>query len=161
MKNKTLAWLLAIFLWWLGIHKFYLWNVLWWFIYILFCWTWVPSILWIIEWIIYFTKSDEDWDKEYNPEKKAEKKDQLYDKLLKLDSLEEKGYITEEEYKEQVKEIKKQIKDIKEEDKPKGKTKAEIEKEQKEDDDFHKKALIVMWIVFLLVVILIVVQILN
>lgn len=65
-KDKTTAWLLAIFLWWLGVHKFYLWNYVQGIIYIVFIATFIPAILWLIEGIIYLTMSQEKFDWAYN-----------------------------------------------------------------------------------------------
>lgn len=65
-RNKVLAGLLAIFLGILGIHKFYLGQTIWGIVYIVFCWTYIPSLLGFIEGIIYFCMSDEKFDEKYN-----------------------------------------------------------------------------------------------
>ncbi len=57
-KNRIVAALLALFLGGLGIHKFYLGKVGTGIIYLIFCWTGIPSIIAIIEAIIYLTMSD-------------------------------------------------------------------------------------------------------
>ena len=59
LKSKTAAGLLAIFLGGLGIHKFYLGKAGQGILYILFCWTYIPEILGLVEGIIYLTQSDE------------------------------------------------------------------------------------------------------
>jgi hypothetical protein len=63
-KNKVTAGMLAIFLGGLGIHRFYLGQ--WWGIfYLLFCWTFIPSIIALIEAITFFCTSDESWEEKY------------------------------------------------------------------------------------------------
>lgn len=49
MKNKIAAGLFGIFLGGLGIHKFYLGQIGWGIVYILFCWTYIPGIVGLIE----------------------------------------------------------------------------------------------------------------
>ena len=64
-KNKIVAAILAFFLGGFGIHKFYLGQIGWGIIYILFCWTFIPSIVAFIEFIIYLCTSDEDFARKY------------------------------------------------------------------------------------------------
>lgn len=82
-KNKTAAGLLAIFLGWWGIHKFYLgftgpglvfllvntigWAVTW---MLLFLPNLALGVIALIEGIIYLTKSDQDFEQTYVVEKK-------------------------------------------------------------------------------------------
>ena len=61
VKSKVTAGILAILLGGLGIHKFYLGKIFQGILYILFCWTYIPAIIGVIEGIIYLTKSDEAW----------------------------------------------------------------------------------------------------
>jgi len=68
MKSKTTAGILAILLGGIGIHKFYLGRTLWGIIYILFCWTLIPSIVGFIEGLIYLCSSDQEFNAKYNPE---------------------------------------------------------------------------------------------
>jgi TM2 domain-containing membrane protein YozV len=65
MKNKTTAGILAIFLGGLGIHKFYLGKWIQGFIYLIFCFTYIPAIIAIFEGISYFIQSDEEFNKKY------------------------------------------------------------------------------------------------
>ncbi|MDO5516789.1 MAG: TM2 domain-containing protein [Clostridium sp.] len=58
IKSKIAAGLLAIFLGGLGIHKFYLGKVGLGILYLVFCWTYIPSIIGFIEGIIYLCSSD-------------------------------------------------------------------------------------------------------
>ena len=64
-KSKTTAGILAILLGGIGIHKFYLGKIGIGIIYILFCWTYIPAILGIIEGITYLTASDEKFYQKY------------------------------------------------------------------------------------------------
>ena len=64
-KSRIVAAILAFFLGGLGIHKFYLGQIGWGIIYLIFCWTFVPSIVAFIEFIIYLCTSDEDFAKKY------------------------------------------------------------------------------------------------
>ena len=66
MKNKLTAWLLAILWWTLGFHKFYLGKWVQGIIYLLLCATGIPTILWILEWIIYLGNTKEHFDINYN-----------------------------------------------------------------------------------------------
>lgn len=70
MKSKNTAGLLALFLWWLGIHKFYLWRNMEGIIYVLLVWTWIPMIFWIIEAFILWGINQEKFEKEYNKDSK-------------------------------------------------------------------------------------------
>ncbi len=56
-KNKIVAALLAFFFGGLGIHKFYLGRVGQGILYILFCWTGIPSIIAFIEFIIFLVEA--------------------------------------------------------------------------------------------------------
>lgn len=65
-KNKIVAALLAFFLGGFGIHKFYLGRVGWGILYLLFCWTFIPSFVSLIEAIYYLVMSDGNFNKKYN-----------------------------------------------------------------------------------------------
>lgn len=66
MKNKITACILAILLGWIGVHKFYLGKWGQWILYALFCWTYIPLILWFIEWLYYLILKKEEFDIMYN-----------------------------------------------------------------------------------------------
>ncbi|KAF0813028.1 Fimbrial protein [Andreprevotia sp. IGB-42] len=64
-KDKTAAGLLAIFLGWLGAHRFYLGQ--WWGIfYLLFFWTWIPGLVSFIEGIVFLCTDAARWDEKRN-----------------------------------------------------------------------------------------------
>lgn len=66
MKSKIAAGLFAILLGGIGIHHFYLGHVVLGILYILFCWTGIPSLVGLVEGILYLTQSDEAFDIKYN-----------------------------------------------------------------------------------------------
>lgn len=66
MKNRVSAILLALFLGGFGIHKFYLNKITAGILYLIFFWTFIPSILALIDLIILICLSDEDFNKKYN-----------------------------------------------------------------------------------------------
>ena len=64
-KSRLAAALFAFFLGGLGVHKFYLGRVGQGFLYLIFCWTFIPSIVAFIEFIIYLTMTDEAFRQKY------------------------------------------------------------------------------------------------
>lgn len=64
-KDRLVAILLALFLGGLGLHKFYLGKTGQGIVYLLLCWTGIPSLVAWIETLIYLAKSDEAWAAEY------------------------------------------------------------------------------------------------
>ncbi len=64
-RNRIAAALFAILLGGLGVHKFYLGRVGIGILYLLFCWTFIPMIVGVIEGIIYLTQTDEAFTAEY------------------------------------------------------------------------------------------------
>lgn len=65
-RNKVSAGLLALLLGGLGIHKFYLGKGGQGILYLIFCWTGIPSIIAFIEAIIYFVMDEDSFDEKYN-----------------------------------------------------------------------------------------------
>ena len=65
-KNKTTAALLSFFLGFFGVQKFYLGQGGKGILYVLFCWTYIPYFLSIIEGIILLTMSEHDFNLKYN-----------------------------------------------------------------------------------------------
>ena len=66
-KSKVAAGLLAILLGDFGIHKFYLGQVGLGILYLLFCWTFIPGLVGLVEGIIYLTTNDNEWARRYPP----------------------------------------------------------------------------------------------
>jgi TM2 domain-containing membrane protein YozV len=64
-KSKVAAGLFGILLGGIGIHKFYLGRIGWGIVYLIFCWTFIPAIVGLIEGILYLTASDEDFERKY------------------------------------------------------------------------------------------------
>jgi TM2 domain-containing membrane protein YozV len=64
-KSKLAAGLLAVLLGGIGVHKFYLGRVGQGIVYLLFCWTFIPTIIGLIEGIIYLTMSDQAFVEKY------------------------------------------------------------------------------------------------
>jgi TM2 domain-containing membrane protein YozV len=65
-KSRTTAAIFALLLGGIGVHKFYLGNISWGIIYILFSWTYIPLIASLIEGIMYLVQQDDEWDLKYN-----------------------------------------------------------------------------------------------
>lgn len=58
IKSKILAGLLGIFLGGIGIHKFYMGKIGMGILYLLFCWTYIPTIVGFIEGVVYLASND-------------------------------------------------------------------------------------------------------
>jgi len=64
-KSRIAAALLAFFLGGFGVHKFYLGRIGQGFLYLIFCWTFIPALIAFFEFIIYLCTSDENFAKKY------------------------------------------------------------------------------------------------
>lgn len=64
-NSKIAAALFAFFLGWAGGHKFYLGQVGLGFLYLLFFWTGIPALISLIEFILFLTMSDEEFNRKY------------------------------------------------------------------------------------------------
>ncbi len=63
-KSKVAAGVLAILLGGIGIHRFYLGQ--WWgLFYLLFCWTFIPGIIALLEGIVFLCSSEASWNAKY------------------------------------------------------------------------------------------------
>lgn len=67
MKSKTTAAVLAFFVGSLGIHRFYLGQGLLGLLYFLFCWTFIPAFVALIDFIVFLTMSEDKFNMKYNP----------------------------------------------------------------------------------------------
>jgi len=50
----------------LGLHKFYLGKPGWGFLYLFFCWTFIPSLLGLLEGVNYTLMGDEEFQRRYS-----------------------------------------------------------------------------------------------
>ncbi|MBB4079876.1 TM2 domain-containing membrane protein YozV [Lewinella aquimaris] len=66
MKNKTTAAILALFFGGFGVHRFYLGQPGKGFLYLIFIWTFIPSIIAMIDGIVFLTQSEEAFNLKYN-----------------------------------------------------------------------------------------------
>ncbi|MBO9584000.1 MAG: NINE protein [Flavobacterium sp.] len=66
MKNRVTALVLTFFLGGIGIHKFYLGQSVQGIFYLLFCWTFIPSILALFQFIGLLLMSDHSFNLKYN-----------------------------------------------------------------------------------------------
>lgn len=66
-KSKGLSIVLALFLGGLGIHKFYLGKTGQGFLYLIFCWTFVPAFLGLIDAIVLATKNEREFSGAVQP----------------------------------------------------------------------------------------------
>jgi TM2 domain-containing membrane protein YozV len=64
-KDKTTAGILALLLGGLGIHKFYLGQTGVGIVYLVFCWTFIPSLIAFVEGILYLTMSEQAFAQRY------------------------------------------------------------------------------------------------
>ncbi len=126
MKSKTTATVLCLFLGGFGIHRFYLGQSAKGILYLLFCWSLVPAIIAVIDFICLLVMSDEEFNQKYNlisiinkaqPQPSVTPNSNLNtvainmgdgqngdsaksgsDEIKKLYELKEKGIITQEEF---------------------------------------------------------------
>jgi len=66
MKDKTTAALIAFFLGGFGAHRFYLGQTGLGFLYLVFCWTLIPAVIALIDFIVFLAMSKESFDLKYN-----------------------------------------------------------------------------------------------
>ncbi|MBQ0022348.1 MAG: TM2 domain-containing protein [Prevotellaceae bacterium] len=69
MKNKTTAGILAILLGGIGVHRFYMGHTVPGIVYLLLFWTGIPSILALIEGIMYLMDTDEKFQERVDAKK--------------------------------------------------------------------------------------------
>ncbi|GAB2798576.1 TM2 domain-containing protein [Rhabdobacter roseus] len=99
MKNKTTAGILALFLGGLGVHRFYLGQTGLGILYLVFCWTFIPAIVALIDGIIFLTQSEASFNQKYNQGRQPEgTRLDVADELRKLNDLKMQGVLTEAEF---------------------------------------------------------------
>jgi TM2 domain-containing membrane protein YozV len=117
MKNKYIAALLAFFLGTFGFHQFYLGNIGKGFLFLIFCWTGIATLLSIIDGIILMLRDEIRFDEKYNSKYiirevyydpshlqtrntyGAEMELSPLEKIEELHSLKLRGVITEESFR--------------------------------------------------------------
>jgi len=118
MKNKWVAAILAWFLGWIGVHKFYLGENTAGVIYFLFSWTFIPAVFAMFDFIGLLITSEENFNRKYNQSLLTESStysknflssDRVTQTLFDLKKLYEEGVITAEEYEEKRKKVLKQL----------------------------------------------------
>ncbi|MDJ0733621.1 MAG: NINE protein [Nostocaceae cyanobacterium] len=104
MKNKITAALLCFFLGALGVHKFYLGQNLAGILYLLFFWTFIPSIIAFVEFFLLILMSDDDFNRKFNnmvtKSGGAISAKDATSALADLKKLYDSGVITAEEYED-------------------------------------------------------------
>ena len=111
MRTKTAAILWCFLLGAFGGHKFYLGQTGWAIMYLLFCWTGIPSFAAFIELIILLVMPESDFNRRFNGVI-AEAKWSVRDSTAALGDLKrlyDDGIITAEEYEEKRKKLLKNI----------------------------------------------------
>lgn len=106
MKNKTTAGVLALLFGGLGVHKFYLGKIGYGILYLLFCWTFIPSLVSLIEGIMILTSTDEAFNQKYNTVFYNQQKTFEYEKLVNVQKAEAKQRRNEEQEKRKAEEQK-------------------------------------------------------
>lgn len=71
-RSQSVATLFAAFLGGIGIHRFYLGKTVSGVFYLLFCWTWIPSLISFIETLVMAFTSQQSWANKYNNGKLSE-----------------------------------------------------------------------------------------
>ncbi len=69
MKSKVTAALLALFLGGLGIHRFYLGQTMTGLLYLVFCWTFIPYLIALIDFFVFIFMSEDRFNFKYNFQK--------------------------------------------------------------------------------------------
>ncbi len=110
MRNRIAAALIAFFLGPLGIHKFYLGENVAGILYLIFSWTFIPSLFAFFDFIGLLLTNDEAFNAKYNPGFFADTTNRAIsssqssttttETLMKLKKLYDSGVITAEEYEE-------------------------------------------------------------
>lgn len=99
MKSRINAAIFAFCLGAFGAHRFYLGQTGKGFLYLLFCWTLIPSIVAFVEFIKFMTMTDEAFNAKYNHAAGTVAGSfNVSEELEKLHGLKEKGILSESEF---------------------------------------------------------------
>lgn len=66
MKDKNVAAVLALFLGWFGVHKFYLGRIGAGIVYLVFFWTMIPALLGMIDFFVLALMENDEFNRKYN-----------------------------------------------------------------------------------------------
>jgi len=98
MKNKTTAAILAFFLGGLGVHRFYLGQSGLGIPYLVFCWTFIPAIIALVDFIVFLTMDEQSFNQKYNDGAGLGQNINTSEELERLYALKEKGGISDQEF---------------------------------------------------------------
>ncbi len=117
MRQKIVAVLLCFFFGGFGFHKFYLGQVGWGILYLLFFWTYIPLIAAFVEFFILLLMPEEEFNRQFNPhmlssntyQRDVASPTEATRALRELKELYEAGIITPEEYEEKRRNLLRQL----------------------------------------------------
>lgn len=66
MRDRWTAIALAFFLGGIGVHRFYLKQWLLGIVYLLFCWTFIPTILGLLDGVVWLVRDENSFNERYN-----------------------------------------------------------------------------------------------
>jgi TM2 domain-containing membrane protein YozV len=100
MKDKSSAAILALFLGGIGVHRFYLNQIGLGFLYLIFCWTFIPMIISFFDFIFFLAMDEKKFNSKYNQEGTSFQRQQTNsaDEIERLYGLKERGIISETEF---------------------------------------------------------------
>lgn len=102
MKEKSTTVLLAFFAGGLGGHHFYLGNTGRGLLYLVFCFTFIPSFVALIEGIQFIVMTQDEFNIKYNQDFLVQpSSSEKYENLERIANLKEKGVLSEEEYQQE------------------------------------------------------------
>ena len=108
MKSKSTAGLLSFFLGGVGVHRFYLGQTGLGFLYLVFCWTFIPAIIALVDAIIFWTMPEERFNDKYNGGRSyagANSAVSSADEISKLNQLREQGILTQAEFEQRKRQL--------------------------------------------------------
>lgn len=100
-KSRGVAIILAVLLGGIGVHRFYLGRMTSGILMLLFCWTFIPLIIAIIDIIRFIIMSDDEFQRRYGTKTMSSNSSiSATEELEKLSLLKERGHLTELEFNE-------------------------------------------------------------